>query len=487
MGRRRHRSTPDARRGLYAWCGPVAALPTDGRRGGAAQRRCRPERDHSNQPMTEPATATPSTRWDALPRSRRRQLLGGAVVSLVRERPPGPGALGHFMNGDPARQLAALATVHRLPGLVSRRLANLGVEGELTEQLAAAHSAAAAHAFGLLAELVGVAEHFAERRIPWMLVKGLALAQLAYGDHGLRNTLDLDLVVPPSSFPAALDAVESAGGVLRQQNWPLLTRLRLGQIVVRLPLGAYGDLHWHLVNTPEARARFQIPMAELFERRQQVDLGPLAVATLDPIDTVLHLCVHGALSGGHLLVWLKDVERSVDAGTNGPGWSWDVLVNRARRYGLGLVCAVMLERARVVLEAEVPADVVDALAPKSPVVAWWSSFDRRGARHWNAEAGTGKTLMGATASSTATTLGALARRVRQDVVAPRTRDAAGRLPGVRVAPRPLLVDQHGGPAERRRYLDAVATEARQAGSWMGATGGTGWNGPVGTSGRAGPG
>lgn len=437
--------------------------------------------------MNEVATATPPTRWDMLPPSRRRQLLGRAMVALVRETPPDRSDLDPLVQGDPARELAALATYHRLPGLVSRRLEGLGVRSELTEQLAAAHHDAAAHAFGLLAELVGMAERLSERQIPWMLVKGLALGQLAYGDHGLRNTLDLDLVVPPSAFPAALEAVESAGGAPRQQNWPLLARLRLGQIVVRLPLGAYGDLHWHLVNTPEARARFHVPMAELFERRRRVDLGPLAVDTLDPVDTVLHLCVHGALSGGHLLVWLKDVERSVHAGTTAPGWAWDVLVTRARRYGLGLVTAVMLQRARVVLATEVPADVVDALAPKSPLVAFWSTFDRAGTRHWGTETGTGKTLLGATASSTGSTLVTLARRVQEDVVAPRTRDTVSRLPGVCIANRPRLTDERGGKVERRRYLDTVAAEAWQSGSWVGTTGGAGRSGKMDTSGEIDPG
>jgi hypothetical protein len=296
-------------------------------------------------------------------------------------------------------------------------------------------------------------------------VKGLVLGQTAYGDQTLRTTLDLDLLVPPSFFSSALEAVEVSGGSLRQRNWPLLARLRLGQIVVRLPLGAYGDLHWHLANTPEVRARYRIPMAEFFERRQQVNLGPLSVATLDPVDTVLHLCMHGATSGGHLLVWLMDISQSVRSYEGDPYWRWDTLVERARRYRLGLVTAVMFERARVVLGTSIPPEVISALAPHSLMVSLWSAIERQDVQHWSGTGHTGKTVLMATSSSTGATLGALARSIPRDVALPRLKPLTAALRGSTHIARPELTDLSGGEMERRQYLDTILAEALRSDAW----------------------
>ena len=132
-----------------------------------------------------------------------------------------------------------------------------------------------------------------------------------------------------------------------------------------LPNGMLGDLHWDLLVTPAIRSRFTMPMEELSERRRTVGIGGVKVETLESIDGLLYLCLHGSLSGGHQLVWLKDIDQMV--ASEPP--DWDELVGRARRYRLSLVAAVQLERARTVLGVAVPEPVVETLAGDANVVA----------------------------------------------------------------------------------------------------------------------
>ena len=49
-------------------------------------------------------------------------------------------------------------------------------------------------------------------------------------------------------------------------------------------------------------------MAPLFERAERISLGSDEVATLDPADTLLHLCINGGLDGARTLLRLVDID-----------------------------------------------------------------------------------------------------------------------------------------------------------------------------------
>jgi hypothetical protein len=46
---------------------------------------------------------------------------------------------------------------------------------------------------------------------PCAFLKGVTLAALAYGDFGIRQSKDIDLIVPAASFSAACAVIEAAG------------------------------------------------------------------------------------------------------------------------------------------------------------------------------------------------------------------------------------------------------------------------------------
>jgi hypothetical protein len=81
------------------------------------------------------------------------------------------------------------------------------------------------------------------------------------------------------------------------------------------------------------------------------------VRTLDPTDTLIHLCLHAAISGGDRLVWVKDIERAV--AVRPP--DWDELVSRCARWSVGAPVGLMLARAAAFLGAEVPGTALRTL------------------------------------------------------------------------------------------------------------------------------
>jgi hypothetical protein len=193
--------------------------------------------------------------------------------------------------------------------------------------------------------------------VPWLVVKGPALAELAYLDAA-RPYSDLDIVVPAARFGDALGALAGVGALVGDRNWDLVCAGPRGQLHLVPGAPATVDLHWHLLNLAEQRHRFRVPMEELFERSRTVALGNTPARVLEATDMLCHVALHATLSGGHQLGWLADVDRC--AANMAP--DWDELVARCLAWRVNLPVGVALQRARTVLGAPVPAAVLDALA-----------------------------------------------------------------------------------------------------------------------------
>jgi hypothetical protein len=377
---------------------------------------------------------------------------GRALVGLTR-RPEAmvddPAAL---LARVPAGELVELACYHRVPGVVYRSLVALDAGDDLAALRGAYQMAALAHG-RCLVELQSAVQALEGLGRPWLVVKGPVLAEIGYGDPGARLYEDLDLVVDPTDLAPAIEGIEAAGGRVADLNWPLMVKFRRAEIPMYLGNGMLGDLHWDLLVTPNIRARFTFPLAELLERRRTVRLGVTDVDTLDAVDGLLYLCLHGSLSGGHQLVWLKDLDQMVAAEPP----DWDVLVRRARRHRLDLVAAVQLERARTVLGAAVPEEVVTALAGHEP---WWRMWRHREARvgmaRWGGYRGTGRTFVAATSGGSLPSVAQLGRSLALDVVRPwvTRRRVSGNADGGEALYEPV-----GGRERQDEYLGLVSSGA----------------------------
>jgi hypothetical protein len=213
-------------------------------------------------------------------------------------------------------------------------------------------------------DLATVATALDAAALRWAVVKGPVLGYEVYGDPLARWFTDLDVVVAPQDFGDALTALERSGGVLLDRNWPQARRLRLSELTVRMPRGTAVDLHWHVVSRADQRDRMPISTQDLLTRTRTVHLGGLAVPTFAELDTVLHLAVHGAVSGGGLLRWLVDLSRAVHRYDPDPG----ALGARARSLGCALAAQLMVDRAARYVDPALHR-YHGRLAPRSPAVA----------------------------------------------------------------------------------------------------------------------
>lgn len=214
---------------------------------------------------------------------------------------------------------------------------------------------------------------------PWLSMKGEALSRSVYPRPDLRFGVDIDVLVAPRSFEAALAALLGSGYRLVDQNWPVIERIAPAQLKLSSPRGSLVDLHWHLLNEPGLRRAFTLPTGDLLARRRDLGAGVLGLA---PIDQFVHVCLHAALSGGTRLSWLLDTAlayRSIsprplpESGVPAP--DEEGALAAVRGTGAGAAVAVMLTRASRYLRLE-PSAAAFAVASERAWAAAARSVDR---------------------------------------------------------------------------------------------------------------
>lgn len=209
---------------------------------------------------------------------------------------------------------------HRLVPLVSHSI-NLAIEpggtAEVDAALAELRSIAemSTHrALRSLAELRRVVHAFGAASIPTLVLKGIPLAQIVFGNLGLRSPGDLDLMIDQARIVEADEVLRGLGynGLFHidrftpkrlefyRTHWKDLTyqNSATGQEV---------DLHWRCFRN---RA---MPGAGLCatRARETVSFGDFQVQTLPETEGLLYLCVHGTLDGWLYFKSLVDVAAQV--------------------------------------------------------------------------------------------------------------------------------------------------------------------------------
>lgn len=272
----------------------------------------------------------------------------------------------------------------------------------------------------------------------WVLVKGLSLAHRVYDDPVARPVGDLDVVVAPRQFASAVRALEAVGGAVADSDWDLQLRELRGQVHVVMPHGTLVDLHWHLVNRHLVRQQVGPATSAVLARAVPVVVGEVLVRTLEPVDTVAHLALHAALSGGHRLGWLLDVRQALTVLRPDEA----ELADRARDWRSRAATGAILQRAGRVLRSP------DALTAGAAVVTRRDILGRLLAAVERTDPVGGRVEDDGPVAWTTPTA-----RDRGPVLSPRLRR---RLAVPHRAPR-----SPSGPDARERYLTAVTAVAHR--------------------------
>jgi hypothetical protein len=162
----------------------------------------------------------------------------------------------------------------------------------------------------------------------------------------MRFEVDLDVLVPPERFESVLIELQARGWKLIDQNWRLAAEVLPAELRLLSANGDLLDLHWHLLSEAGLRKQFTIPTTSLLARRRELGSG---MPVLNAVDQLVHLGIHGALSGANRLSWLLDAglaARHVQ--------SWNDVAVATRSAGAGPALGLVLARARRELGTPAP-------------------------------------------------------------------------------------------------------------------------------------
>jgi hypothetical protein len=209
---------------------------------------------------------------------------------------------------------------------------------------------------------------FDDANLSVLFIKGASLAILAFGNLGLRGGMDIDLLVPRETLPAATALLADAG-YCRFDPPPDITDLQLRLLMplrkdlgfVHQTTGLRIELHWRLFLNPYAMAEASLMLAS----RVVLLTGATGLRTLGEEDLFAYLCMHGALHWWNQLKWLADINALVAAAPEGV----ERLIRSAEARGAGRAAAQALLLCQRLLGAPLPGRPRATLV-KNATVRW---------------------------------------------------------------------------------------------------------------------
>lgn len=142
--------------------------------------------------------------------------------------------------------------------------------------------------------LLQVAEVFDEEGLPFVVLKGVATANLDHPDPSQRQFGDADLLVSPDDLQRAGQALQTRGW---RQAYPLPRHHeRFTHAVTFNGVGiAEIDVHQRIGHRALG---LRIPTSELLDARRPFHLGGRRLSSLSDVDRLIHACIHAVASRG---------------------------------------------------------------------------------------------------------------------------------------------------------------------------------------------
>jgi len=255
--------------------------------------------------------------------------------------------------------LFTLAEEHGVLGLLATRLRGIQetlVPRDIRQKLQERHRAQLLFTLGMTAELFRLLGRLADAGIGTLVVKGPVLSVQAYGDPGLRQYVDLDLLVRHGDVRHATEILTAAG---YEPDVPL-SAIDAGKIPGEYLFTRTGTKMLVELHTEHTFRYFPrpLPLEKLFERQIRVAVDAHEVPALAAEDELVLICIHGAKHFWERLMWIADVAAMI---TRQTGLDWNRAMAAARATGAERMLHVGLWLAADILKAKLPEEVTAAV------------------------------------------------------------------------------------------------------------------------------
>jgi len=250
----------------------------------------------------------------------------------------------------------ALAIYHGVLPLLYTRLTESPaglVPEEMLAQFASEFRRNTVRNLYLTGELTRILKTFVDREIPALPFKGPLLAQQAYGNLGLREFQDLDLLIRPADVARVLPLLASEGYSPRARlKWvtpDLWTRWSTEVLLQNQH--TYIDLHWSLL--PD-HYPIQLDVEIFWRAAVKVDLAGSRVCSLSPEVLLQVLAVHGGKHCWERLCLVADIAWLLDAY---PRLDWPNIIAAAEESGCRRAVLLALGILKDVQQITLPPNI----------------------------------------------------------------------------------------------------------------------------------
>ena len=242
----------------------------------------------------------------------------------------------------------------------SRNFPNELIPVDVINRLKEAYRNLATMNTSLFFDFLKVLRSLADYQLPVIALRGLSLAKNIYGDIALRPMSDIDLLVKEEDLVRAGRILLTLG---YQQYFPAWESVL--KIYHHLPpftnkSGTIIELHWNIV-TPDSPIK--VDLDGLWERACLIKVDNVEVRAFSPEDLFLHLCIHACvhLQTGIDLIPFCDIAGLIK--TSGDKIDWQIVIERATRWGGQKCVYLMLLLVRELLGAAPPDKIMSEIKP----------------------------------------------------------------------------------------------------------------------------
>ena len=233
----------------------------------------------------------------------------------------------------------------------------------------------------LLEELASLTKKLQESGVKTIAFKGPVLAKQAFGDLGLREFRDLDILICGNELTRTVEVLRASGyprrGDLTRSQFDMIHRLQGQEILFKNDIAL--EPHTRLTSMKMA---IDIDYDGLFDRARSESIFGHSMLTFAPEDTLLVLAIHGGKELWWDIKWASDI---ADFIASNPQIDWTLVVSRARRQGCYKMLLVACALAHCYLGTEIPEFIARKIQDDSGVeqvidriVARWELADPGG-------------------------------------------------------------------------------------------------------------
>jgi Uncharacterised nucleotidyltransferase len=253
-------------------------------------------------------------------------------------------------------ELCLLAEEQGLLPLLSLRLASTDetlIPFGARQKVKDLHRAHVIFSLRLTGELFRLLEHLGAAKIETVVIKGPVLSMRCYGDPGVRQYSDLDLIVRTKDIQHATELMLEFGYEPRIPLQAIASGRIPGEYVFRRP-DTNSIVELHTEHTFRYHPR-RLPLEKVLARKTWVSIDHRQVPTLSIEDELVLICIHAAKHLWERLAWVVDIAALL---ANNPALNWKNVRSAAGEVGAERMLRVGVQLTAELLRAPLSAEMI---------------------------------------------------------------------------------------------------------------------------------